>query len=200
MLRDPQKIARIFLELSKILTRPITAKIRLGWDHQHRNYLDIARIIEDNGGQLISVHARTRHQGYTGTADWDAIGEIKAQAGIPIVGNGDVKTVQDVDRLMAQTGCDAVMIGRAAIGNPWIFQCVSKSDLSILEIIETAVDHLKRMVSFYGEPLAYSLFRKHAGHYFDLSGLSSNQRRSFYQFDSIVTFKQNTLKFLMYPE
>ena len=98
-LRTPLKIAEIFKKLSHSLTIPVTGKIRLGWDDYTRNYLLVSRIIEENGGQLIAVHARTRMQGYQGQADWDAIAEVKQSVSIPVIGNGDVRTVADIDRL-----------------------------------------------------------------------------------------------------
>ena len=122
LLKDPQKIALIISSLVKNLDIPITAKIRLGWDDSTRNYLEVAKIIEDNGASAISVHARTRKQEYSGTADWQAIADVKQLVKIPVIGNGDIKIQADVARMMEQTGCDAVMIGRAAIGNPWIFR------------------------------------------------------------------------------
>jgi tRNA-dihydrouridine synthase len=101
---------------------PVTGKIRLGWDDQSRNYLEIAHVLEDNGASAVAIHGRTKQQAYKGEADWNPIGEIKAAVKIPVIGNGDVKRAADIERIKAQTGCDAVMIGRAAIGNPWIFQ------------------------------------------------------------------------------
>ncbi|NPV55633.1 MAG: tRNA-dihydrouridine synthase family protein [Anaerolineae bacterium] len=188
LLREPLKVAKIFSDLSRTINVPITAKIRLGWDYPSRNYLEIARIIEENGGQLIAVHARTRKQGYGGKADWNAIAEIKSRAGIPIVGNGDVKSLNDIGRMFAQTGCDAIMIGRAAIGNPWIFKQVEKQDLELNEIVHIASQHLSMMCTFYGEPVAFQLFRKHAGKYFNPSLLTKEQRKSFYDIQSIDQF------------
>ena len=106
---------------SMILPVPVTGKIRLGWDATSRNYLEVARILEDNGVAAIAVHGRTRAQQYGGVADWQAIREVKAAVNVPVIGNGDVRRPADVDRMREITGCDAVMIGRAAIGNPWIF-------------------------------------------------------------------------------
>ncbi len=122
LLKDPQKIARIIDSLVKNLDIPITAKIRLGWDEDTKNYLEVAKIIQDNGASALTVHGRTRKQEYTGTADWNAISEVKQLLSIPVIGNGDVKSHADISRLLSATGCDAAMIGRAAIGNPWIFK------------------------------------------------------------------------------
>jgi len=111
----------VFAQLARQLAIPVTAKIRLGWDEQSRNYLHISHILEDSGAGLIAVHGRTKAQAFTGQADWDAIAEVKQAVRIPVLGNGDVRTVADIDRLKAHTRCDGVMIGRAAIGHPWIF-------------------------------------------------------------------------------
>ncbi len=109
---------------------PITGKIRLGWDEDSLNYLEIARIIEASGGKAIAVHGRTRMQTYTHPARWDAIREVKEVVKIPVIGNGDILSPEDIDRMITETGCDAVMIGRAAIGNPWILQREEKSKIS----------------------------------------------------------------------
>src|SRR5574341_2036902 len=121
MLCQPDKIARVFTRLSQSLRIPVTGKIRLGWDESTRNYKTVAKVLEDSGASLIAVHGRTKAQAYQGQADWDAIAELKAAIKIPVVGSGDVKCVADIERMKRHTGVDAVMIGRAAIGNPWIF-------------------------------------------------------------------------------
>ena len=178
LLRDPAKIARIFSLLSRALQVPVTGKIRLGWDDDSRNYLDVARAVEENGGKLIAVHARTRQQGYGGQADWHAIGEVKAVVSIPVLGNGDVRTVADIERMKFLTGCDGVMIGRAAVGNPWIFSRLDRQDVPVEEVRRVIELHLLRMLSFYGEARGLVIFRKHANQYLTASGLSSEIRRT----------------------
>lgn len=165
LLREPTKVASIFRLLSQNLPVPVTGKIRLGWDAESRNYLDIARIIEDNGGALVAVHGRTKAQGYGGEADWDAIAEIKQALHIPVIGNGDVRTVADIDRLKVHTGCDGVMVGRAAIGNPWIFARLNREDVTREQVHQIVYDHLGRMQGFYGPERGLVLFRKHTAHY-----------------------------------
>ena len=130
LLRTPLKVARIFRRLSGALEIPLTGKIRLGWDDDSRNYGLIARIIAENGGQMIAVHGRTKAQGYRGEADWDAIAEIRAAVEIPVIGNGDVRTPGDIQRMKAHTGCPAVMIARGAIGNPWIFAGQDRAEVA----------------------------------------------------------------------
>lgn len=165
LLRTPEKIARIFSTLTREVKIPITGKIRLGWDDDSRNYFEIAKIIEDNGGALIAVHARTRDQGYSGPVDWDAIAEIKQAVRIPVIGNGDVKTVADIQQIKAQTGCDGVMIGRAAIGNPWIFSRMDRQDVPPLLERTTIRQHLDANLNFYGPVRGLTLFRKHLKRY-----------------------------------
>ncbi|MEZ0397378.1 MAG: tRNA-dihydrouridine synthase family protein [Anaerolineales bacterium] len=164
LMRQPLKVARLVRRLSAALEVPLTAKIRLGWA-DCRNYRLIARLLEENGAAAIAVHARTRQQGYSGAADWDAIGEVKAAVKIPVIGNGDVRTVADIERMKAHTGCEAVMIGRAAIGHPWIFARLDRHQVSP-EIIRQMVHlHLQRNLQFYGERQGLLWFRKHALQY-----------------------------------
>ena len=165
LLRTPAKIAQIFDRLSHELKVPVTGKIRLGWDETSRNYLEVAHILEDNGASAIAVHGRTKEQGCKGEANWAAIAEIKAAARIPVIGNGDVKRVADIDRLKAQTGCDAVMIARAAIGNPWIFQRKDREQVAFAEKAMLIRRHLSAMLDYYGPARGLILFRKHVVKY-----------------------------------
>ena len=164
LLRTPELIAAIFSTLTRSLPVPVTAKMRLGWDDSSRNYLEVAKIVQDNGGALLAVHARTKKQGYSGQADWVAITEICQAVSIPVIGNGDVRCAADIDRLKATTGCQGVMIGRAAVGNPWIFQRLDRADVPRQEVLRVMRRHLDRSLEFYGER-GLVLFRKHAGRY-----------------------------------
>jgi nifR3 family TIM-barrel protein len=177
LLREPQKVAQIFSLLSRSLRVPVTAKMRLGWDEDDRNYRLIARIVEQNGGALIAVHGRTRSQAYSGQADWQAIAEIKQSVSIPVIANGDVSSVADIARVKAQTGCDGVMIGRAAIGNPWIFSRLEREHVPAALLQETMQRHLANMLDFYGPERGLVLFRKHAKRYLAPLSLSPDQRQ-----------------------
>lgn len=170
LMRAPLKVARIFRKLSAILEVPVTGKIRLGWN-DCRNYKLIARIIEENGGAAIAVHGRTKEQGYRGQADWDAIAEVKALVKIPVIGNGDIKTPADIDRMKKHTGCEAVMIGRAAVGNPWIFSRLERSQVTPEMVHQMVHQHLERSLAFYGPHKGLILFRKHAMQYLKLQHL-----------------------------
>ncbi|MBI3733157.1 MAG: tRNA dihydrouridine synthase DusB [Chloroflexi bacterium] len=165
MLRCPDKIERVFARLSRLLSLPVTGKIRLGWDDRTRNYKTVARIMEDSGASLIAVHGRTKAQAYKGDADWDAIAEVKQAVKIPVLGNGDVRSVADIARIKAHTGCDGVMIGRAAIGNPWIFARKDREQVTVAERVALMRRHLGLNLDFYGPALGLILFRKHAARY-----------------------------------
>ena len=164
MMRDPELVAETFRLLTTHLSVPVTAKIRLGWDDLV-NYLKIARILEDNGAALIAMHARTKEEKYRGKADWEAIARLKQAVSVPVIGNGDVKTPADVERMKAETGCDAVMIGRGAVGNPWIFAGKRRSDLLFPELTATIRLHLAEMLDYHGE-YGLILLRKHLKRYF----------------------------------
>jgi tRNA-dihydrouridine synthase B len=165
MLKDPSAIGRMFASLSAALHLPVTAKIRLGWDARTRNYREVARALEDNGCRMIAIHARTKDQGFTDPVDWGAIGEVKAQARIPILGNGNIRTVADIDRMRSETGCDGVMVGRAAIGHPWIFARRDKDELPLETCIAMARRHLDLVMELYGPKMGPVIFRKHAVKY-----------------------------------
>jgi nifR3 family TIM-barrel protein len=165
MLRQPDKIGRVFARLSRALPIPVTGKIRLGWDASTRNHTEVARVLEDSGASLVAVHARTKEQAYRGQADWDAIAEVKRAVRIPVIGNGDVRTVADIERIKAHTGCDGVMIGRGAIGNPWIFARKDRQQVTFADKIALMRRHLALNLDFYGTPLGLILFRKHAARY-----------------------------------
>jgi tRNA-dihydrouridine synthase B len=177
LLRTPEKIAAIFSALTNQLDIPVTGKIRIGWDEETLNYLEVARIIEDNGGALVAIHGRTRMQGYGGRANWDPIAEIKQAVSIPVIGNGDVKTAADIARMQAHTGCDAVMIGRAAIGNPWIFSGLDREQVTPAMVRETMLNHLERSLDFYGQERGLVLFRKHASRYLSPYHLPNHLRK-----------------------
>jgi nifR3 family TIM-barrel protein len=175
LLRTPDKIGRIFKRFTESLNRPVTGKIRLGWDADSRNFLDVARTLEDSGAALIAVHGRTKSQAYKGEADWDAIGQVKAAVKIPVVGSGDVRTVADIDRLKRHAGVDAVMVGRAAIGNPWIFARKDRTQVTRAEVVALMRRHLTLNIGFYGNDAGVVLFRKHAARYIpEDSGMSKS--------------------------
>ena len=125
LLKNPDKIYEIVKAVKDNINTPISVKIRSGWDENHINAIEVGKLIEKAGASLIAIHARTRSQGYSGNADWNIIKELKENVNIPVIGNGDIKTIEDAKRMLEETKCDAVMIGRASLGNPWfIKECV----------------------------------------------------------------------------
>jgi tRNA-dihydrouridine synthase B len=165
MMPQPDLVAETFSLLSRHLRVPVTGKIRLGWDASQQNYVDIAHILEDNGAALIAMHARTKAQKYGGQADWDAIADLRSRVRVPVIGNGDVQTAADIERMKAHTGCDAVMIGRAAIGNPWIFARRNREEISLEDVLAAVALHAREMVAYYGAPQGLIQFRKHLKRY-----------------------------------
>jgi nifR3 family TIM-barrel protein len=165
LMRTPLKIARIFRKLTATLEIPVTGKIRLGWDEDCLTYKLVARIVEEEGGQLLAVHGRTKVQAYGGEADWDAIAEVVDTVHIPVIGNGDVYTVADIQRMREYTNCAGVMIGRGAIQNPWIFSYLDREQVTPQQVRETMLVHLERNLEFYGPERGLRLFRKYAAQY-----------------------------------
>ena len=173
---SPLKIARTFRKLTSTLKVPVTGKIRLGWD-RNKNYKLIARIVEEEGGSLIAIHGRTKEQRYAGNADWDAIAEVKSTVRIPVIGSGDVRSVADIQRMKQYTNCDAVMIGRGAIANPWIFAGYDREQVPHGLLKETIHEHLQKSIQFYGEEDGQRLFRKYAVQYLRLKTLDRDSRK-----------------------
>ena len=166
MMTQPKLVADTFRLLSTHLSVPVTGKIRLGWDDDQLNFIEIAKIMEDNGASLVAMHGRTKVQRYNNQANWDAIGELKQAVKIPVIGNGDIRTPADVDAMKSHTGCDGVMVGRGAVGNPWVFGRKSRNDLTFGEIADTALLHVRENVAYYGVELGLRLFHRHLHKYF----------------------------------
>jgi tRNA-dihydrouridine synthase B len=175
LMKTPVKVARIIRKVTAAVQVPVTVKIRIGWE-ECRTYKLIARIAEEEGASAIAIHGRTKEQGYGGEADWDAIAEVKAAVKIPVIGNGDVRTVADIERMKKHTGCEAVMIGRASVGNPWIFSRLDRSQVPPDAVRQMVHLHLERCVQFYGPYKGIVLFRKHAMQYMKLNRLSRARR------------------------
>ena len=180
LLKKPEKLKEIVGAAVKVSSKPITVKIRKGWDDDSVNCVEIAKIIEGEGAQAVTVHGRTRQQFYSGKADWDIIRQVKDTVSVPVIGNGDIVDPEDAKCMFDTTGCDAVMIGRGAQGNPWIFERVVHY-LSTGEIIppptpgekiEMAILHTDMMADFRGENVAVMEMRKHIAWY--LKGLKNS--------------------------
>ncbi len=168
LMSDPHRAAETIEKIATATGLPVTAKIRAGIDAQHINCVEVGRTLESAGCAALAIHPRTRAQGYSGRADWSLIRKLKeAVTTIPVIGNGDVKTVADAHRMLAETGCDAVMIGRGALGNPWIFrELEGGSPPTTAERHALVMEHYDAHLAFCGdERRAVHQFRKHLGWY-----------------------------------
>jgi len=181
-LLDPDKIEKMVTEVVRSVSKPVTVKMRIGWDDEHIYAVRNAKAVENGGGAAVSVHGRTRVQMYTGKANWDIIREVKQSVSIPVIGNGDVFTPEDARRMLDQTGVDGVMIVRAALGNPWMLyrtiRYLTNGELlpepTPQEKIRIAILHLDRLVALKGEAVAVKEMRKHMAWY--LKGLHGSAR------------------------
>ncbi|HPF82802.1 MAG TPA: tRNA dihydrouridine synthase DusB [Bacilli bacterium] len=170
LLKNPDKVYEIVKAVVDTVPIPVTVKIRSGWDSNSINAVEIAKMIEKAGASAITVHPRTRAQGYSGNADWNIIKQVKESVGIPVIGNGDVKSCYDAKKMLDETNCDAVMIGRGVLGNPWLIkECIDYIDngklpevVSLKEKIEMIKRHLKLLKETKSDKLALLEIRSHA--------------------------------------
>ncbi|MEH7304034.1 tRNA dihydrouridine synthase DusB [Neobacillus drentensis] len=181
-LLDPNKIYEMVSAVVAEVEKPVTVKMRMGWDEEHIFAVKNAQAVERAGGKAVSLHGRTRVQMYEGKANWDIIREVKQNLNIPLIGNGDVQTPQDAKRMLDETGVDGVMIGRAALGDPWmIYRTIQYLETGILmpqpsvrEKIDVCILHLDRLIALKNEDIAVREMRKHAAWY--LKGVRGNAK------------------------
>ena len=173
LMKTPELVGRIVKSLVESQSKPVTIKFRKGFDDDHVNAVEIAKIAEANGASAVAVHGRTREQYYSGKADWDIIKQVKEAVNIPVIGNGDVFTPQDAKNLLEHTGCDAIMVGRGAQGNPWIFKRILHyletgellPEPTAEEKVEKALRHSQMLIDYKGEYIGVREMRKHMAWY-----------------------------------
>ncbi|MDF2988833.1 MAG: putative TIM-barrel protein nifR3 family [Eubacterium sp.] len=173
LMKRPEQVEKIVKAVVKVSAKPVTVKIRKGWDECSVNAVEIARIAEACGASAVAVHGRTREQYYSGKADWNIIRQVKQAVSIPVIGNGDVTGPKEARRLLEETGCDAIMVGRGAQGNPWIFKQIIKyleegeivPGPSAREKIETIIRHMNMLIEHKGERTGILEMRSHIAWY-----------------------------------
>ena len=195
LLKNPSKVYEIVKAIVTSVDIPVTVKIRSGWDESSINAVEIAKVIEKAGASAITVHPRTRSQGYSGKADWNIIKQVKENVKIPVIGNGDIKTRYDAKRMLDETGCDAVMIGRGLLGNPWLIaDCLNYlngkplKEVTIKQKLDMILKHLNYLLEFKSEKIAILEMRTHISYY--LKGISKEYKQQFMK----VTTKEDFIK------
>ena len=181
LLKNPQKIKEIVSSVVKSVSCPVTVKIRSGWDSNSINAVEVAKIVEEAGASAITIHPRTRAQGYSGNADWNIIKQVKEAVKIPVIGNGDIKSCFDAKKMIDETGCDLVMVGRACLGNPWIFKEINAylEDGTIIdkptpiEKIDMCLKHFNLLLETQNKKQAVLEIRSHIAWY--LKGIEGSK-------------------------
>ena len=189
LLKNPDKVYEIVKAVVDTVPIPVTVKIRSGWDSDSINATEIAKIVEHAGASAITVHPRTRAQGYSGNADWSIIKKVKETVSIPVIGNGDIKSCYDAKRMMDETNCDAVMIGRGVLGNPWLIkECVDyleygiePKEVSIDEKIDMLKRHAELLIKTKNEKVAMLEMRTHAAYYIKGLPNSTDMKNKIFQ-------------------
>ena len=169
LLLDINKAQEIVKSVVSSSDVPVTVKIRKGWDNEHINAIEISKALEQSGASAITIHGRTRSEFYSGNADWDIIKKVKENVKIPVIGNGDVKSKEDAIKMFEQTNCDGIMISRASLGNPWIFQEIiegkNANEITKKEKLDTIIQHINLEVEEKGEEVGIKEMRKHICYY-----------------------------------
>ncbi|MEG1351369.1 MAG: tRNA dihydrouridine synthase DusB [Bacilli bacterium] len=208
LLKNPEKIKEIVSSVVKAVKTPVSVKIRSGWDENSINAVLVAKICEEAGASLICIHPRTRKQGYSGKADWNLIKQVKEAVKIPVIGNGDIKTAKDAKKMLEETGCDLVMIGRGVLGNPWLIKQINyyletNKELELptyKEIINMCLKHLNYLLRIKPEKVALLEIRTHVSWY--LKGLNNSAviKTKIYQSTSINDIIKILNDYLIYLE
>jgi len=204
LMKEPVRIGEIVKAMKKTTTLPLSVKLRTGWDHQNYTFIEAALRAQDAGASMISLHGRTRSQGYGGKADWEQIARLKEAVEVPVTGNGDIFTAEDARDMLIQTKCDAVMVARGALGNPFLFREI-RTLLSGMEVhspptprerIETALRHLERCVEVKGEVLAVKEMKKQLCSYTKGINGSAAFRNRLVHCESLREYREHFSEFL----
>lgn len=197
LMKNPVLAGKIIESIAKSISKPVTVKIRKGFDPEHINAVEMAKIAQESGAAAVAVHGRTREQYYSGKADWDIIRQVKESVTIPVIGNGDITCYDDAARMMNETNCDAIMIGRAAEGNPWIFKEMEMRESgleyerpSLIEIRQMILRHAQMLIDEKGEYIGSREMRKHAAWYTQGLPGSSKLRGSLNEVENIEDLKR----------
>ena len=198
LMKNPQLAHDILAAMVKAVKIPVTVKFRAGWDDNNRNAVEIARAVEAAGVSAVAVHGRTRQQFYEGKADWSIIADVKQAVSVPVFGNGDIFTVADGLRMLEQTGCDGLMIGRGADGNPWLFTALAAAlrgepqpqPPSLKERLAQAAEHLEMLIAYKNEVVAVKEMRRHISAYLKGMPHAAEFRGRFNKVDTQQQFQQ----------
>ena len=194
LMKDPDLCFDLVRACVNNTSKPVTVKIRTGWDSDYLNCVEVAHACEAAGASAIAVHGRTREQFYSGKADWSMIAKVKRAVSIPVIGNGDVFSRKDGERMMEETGCDLVMVGRGALGNPWIFDSGCDGRPSDDELKRVMLKHLTDTAELKGDHIAVLEMRKHVGWYLKGRPGAASFRNEVNRIDDISVLKEAILK------
>lgn len=208
LLKDLAKVGKIVQAVVRAVPIPVTVKIRSGWDNNHINAVEVAKVVEQAGAKAITIHPRTRNQGYTGKADWNIIKQVKGNVTIPVIGNGDITDIYSAKAMLEETGCDAIMIGRGVLGNPWLIKQIVAylKDKTILEgptnieKIEMALKHLLYLRELKNDKVAILEIRNHIAWYLKGMKQANEVKNKVYQqktIDGIIKILDDYKKHLV---